>query len=322
MSTAPAFAIGLEAVQAATAKQEYAPSAPKMDFFGLPNSGDSVRLRFITDLDSLIPVLVHGFAPTKPGPVGAKGWPTSMSGVCRNDRAFHGIHTECYICDTAPPSKFDPTKIVKATPKVFALACLRDETGDAVTDKVRKVKIKDGEGEAKEANWRHIVLVTQAGKNFWDNLLPIAIKYGTLCDRDYEVVRQGAGTDTNYVFIPQDRDPVLNPANPVGDGQPKGGVNWGNYAKAMGKQGLDLRSIVTAQASDEYFAKWFDSRFEVNDKGVVVPTGEVLPNSPEGKAQAATIQSKIDQLKALAKPKAQAIPAEAFDTDADDDPDF
>lgn len=311
------FSRGIVAVEAALAKPVYA-TERRAKFFGLAD-GESAIIRFVTDMHDLIPASRHDSVPTKPGPATATGWPPAMNAVCRHQEAFRGIHDDCYVCDFKIAKKHDPSKLNKPTPKIWAVACLRtdvDKDGKPFADggrrdKPRKAMIKDGDGEAREVTERSLVVICQAGKNFWDNLLPVALRLGSLCGQDFEVMRHGASLDTNYLFLPLDKDPVLNPSNPDGDGAK---VRWSNYQDAMDTQGLDLELVISGQASDEYFAKFFDKRYTVNDQGIVVPTGDVPDNSPEGKAKAQTMQDKINKMRA-----GVAEPAPA---PADDEPDF
>ena len=49
---------------------------------------------------------------------------------------------------------------------------------------------------------RYFGLVQQSPKNFWSPLVSCFSRYGTLCDRDYEITRVGSGFDTQYTVIP------------------------------------------------------------------------------------------------------------------------
>jgi hypothetical protein len=60
---------------------------------------------------------------------------------------------------------------------------------------------KDVEGTAMPA--RYFGVVQQSLNNFWKTLAVSCYnRYGTLCDRDYEITRTGEGFDTAYSIIP------------------------------------------------------------------------------------------------------------------------
>ena len=53
-------------------------------------------------------------------------------------------------------------------------------------------------------------IVKQAQQNFWTHLVAASNRYGgTICNRDYEISREGTGFDTKYHIIPIDPDPDL-----------------------------------------------------------------------------------------------------------------
>lgn len=54
-------------------------------------------------------------------------------------------------------------------------------------------------------------VVNQSLPNFWHPMAKgFARRYGTICDRDYEITRDGNGIDTKYSIIPLDPDPDLD----------------------------------------------------------------------------------------------------------------
>jgi hypothetical protein len=90
------------------------------------------------------------------------------------------------------------------------IAVLRDEVRgadgklhlqDALTDKV----IDNVTFPA-----RFFGVVQQSPSNFWHTLATSCLsRYGTICDRDYEITREGEGFNTKYSIIPLEQDPDL-----------------------------------------------------------------------------------------------------------------
>lgn len=78
-------------------------------------------------------------------------------------------------------------------------------------------KDKDGNVEFKEVELdaRWFGIVKQGNKNFWNNLLAYHQRYGTICDRDYEITRNGNDQNTFYGIIPIDQDPDLDTTEKV-----------------------------------------------------------------------------------------------------------
>ena len=56
---------------------------------------------------------------------------------------------------------------------------------------------------------RYFGIIRQSKKNFWSQLVNLGMRYGTLCDRDYEIKRTGSTLDTTYSIIPLEVDPEL-----------------------------------------------------------------------------------------------------------------
>jgi len=297
---------GIEATKAASAASSGG-DFRKIHYFQIPKPGDKVVLRFITSIDRMPVVKFHNFVPTKQGPAGATNWPSSMSAVCRYDDAFKGGFSDCYICDNKITNA--QGRVCKATPKTTALACLRMEykdpnTGETGwTDVPRDVKIKEGE-TVKEVVERSLIVVSMAPSNFWDNLMGFGQRFKSLSDRDYEVERQGEGIKTSYMFFPLDKDPVLYP----------GSEAW-VYDQVAETQGLDVDQIIVNQAKDEYYARFFDPRYTVNDKGIVVPVGNAASNGPATAAAQESTAEKIARLQEEVQKgqgRAEAATAGAF----------
>lgn len=66
---------------------------------------------------------------------------------------------------------------------------------------------------------RHYGIIQQSISNFWHTLAVSCFKrFGTICDRDYEITREGNGLDTKYSIIPlPEPDPDLASIEAVHD---------------------------------------------------------------------------------------------------------
>ena len=93
------------------------------------------------------------------------------------------------------------------------IAVLRDEVRgpdgklhlqDVLTDKT------DKENDKVTYPCRQFGVVQQNPKTFWHTLATSCLsRYGTICDRDYEITREGEGFNTKYSVIPLEQDPDL-----------------------------------------------------------------------------------------------------------------
>jgi hypothetical protein len=102
----------------------------------------------------------------------------------------------------------------QAKERIYALAIVReeykDENGDVkIRDKMVKREWEDKDGNKKEETGPYYGHVKQAVQNFWNTMFRFYQKYGTITDRDYEITRNGNGTDTGFTFIQQEIDPNL-----------------------------------------------------------------------------------------------------------------
>jgi len=90
----------------------------------------------------------------------------------------------------------------KLIERVAGIAVLRKEVpkaggGTEIVDYTEDITVGD---QTYKSRWFGIV--RQAKKNFWGQLLQLGMRYGTLCDRDYEIKRTGSALDTTYTAIP------------------------------------------------------------------------------------------------------------------------
>ena len=99
--------------------------------------------------------------------------------------------------------------------RTVALAVLREEvpTKDGLRLQDYEYEVESN-GQQYKARWFGIV--KQAQQNFWTHLVAASNRYGgTICNRDYEISREGTGFDTKYHIIPIDPDPDLKDLDTV-----------------------------------------------------------------------------------------------------------
>lgn len=235
---------------------------------------EKVIVRFLTDAEAVkvgdteaggwISVLQHNHIQTKanPAPKAEDGkatpWPQFMTAVCRNDPAFGGSFDDCFLCLAG----------IKKTNRTWALVVMREEVRDAdgkrtgIRDVKREDTRKDANGVETTIQVPDIRVINAAGKNFFNRVATYASYYDTVLDRDYVVTRTGDGLDTDYGTI------ALDPIDLADGGKydlrnPELMKRYLPEAETVGyAQASDnvLGPIVEEKASDEYFAKFFDSR--------------------------------------------------------------
>lgn len=242
--------------------------------------GESTILRLIDDADDWIFVNQHGFIPTKGAPKDAKAeskakWPASMNAVCRytkneGDYVFPELaETGCFICDHM--TNAETGKKLYPSVKLWARAIQRDEikgtdamvgtgpgtirqnqVGRVVGFRDHEVEVQevDGEGKATGKTFKEpkVIVLNQGMKNFFGALQAYADAYGTALDRDYKVTRRGNGLKTEYDIVAMDaiqgyslEDPEIRTP----------------YLKIV-----DLEKVITEQASDDHYARFFDTTKE------------------------------------------------------------
>lgn len=245
------------------------------DYFSLKEDQASTVIRLLTDHDDWIYVEQHSFVPTKAAPKGVEKWPKAMTSVCRKDPAFDGHYGDCYICDNKVKNSFG--KVASSRIRVWALAVERELVrGDGsealggpakkgvvigVRDKVDEVDELNAEGKTtgNKVNYPRLLVINQPMKGFFANLKALHGLYGTVCDRDFAITRDGTGTDTNYKIVPIDPIPDLKPGTPA----------WELYTQSVAERQVNLEVIVAEKASDEYYGRFFDPSKEVDKEGNV-----------------------------------------------------
>lgn len=220
-----------------------------------------------------------------------RNWPEKMGAVCRKDPAFQGVEGfdgSCYICDHI----VNPPKVKKASGRVWALACIREEVREdgrlvGFRDKTREVAKTDDKGQPTGETYteKEIVVVNMGFKNFFSILQGFGGEYGTVLDRDFKIRRSGNDKDTTYSIIPM--DPV-----PASDGNQLDLRNPEHMKRY--ETTLDLIEVISGRASTEFYARFFDPRVTVTESGGVQQTGA----SPE--VQKPDNDADEDKLKAIA----------------------
>jgi hypothetical protein len=267
----PAFAKGAKA--AAKQGSAFAKGVP---YFTLKD-GETALVRFLTDADAIqvgnteaggwISVLMHNHVQTKPAPPtpapkpGEKPgpqWPQYMTAVCRADPAFGDQFKDCCLCNAS----------VKKTNRTWALVVMREEVKDdkgkrkGIRDLKREVTKKDANGQETTGEEPDIRVINMAGKNFFNRVATFASYYETVLDRDYVITRTGDKLETEYGTIALDQIP-LEDGSIYDLRRPELMKRYLPTAETEGYAAASdtvLGPIVEERASDEYYAKFFDTR--------------------------------------------------------------
>lgn len=253
----PNFRKGAEEARKASKSGAFA----RTEFFHLED-GESTILRFITDHEEWITVDQHQMVPTKGKPEGHDGnWPEKMGAVCRKDEAFD--YGECFICDFVVDGK----KVRKPTARSWALACVREEVKEegrivGYRDKIREVTRKDKDGKEETVKEKAVVVVNMAWKNFFSIMKGFAEFYGTVLDRDYHIKRDGDDQGTTYQIVPMDPIVIDDKGTKFDLRDPQFATRYSDTEK--GGSDIDLEAVVGERADDEFYARFFDTRYKVS----------------------------------------------------------
>lgn len=148
-------------------------------------AGETKALRFLTDANDIYVVPVHENVPSHDG--------KKKTFVCRE-----AFDAPCELCarEHGAPGKY-------RRDVGYGVAVLREEVKeDGKTTGYRDVTEEyeatvDGKTVIKKRPY--VGIVSQGMRNFWNQVAVIAEKYGNLRDREIEIMRNGAGTDTTYM---------------------------------------------------------------------------------------------------------------------------
>ena len=148
-------------------------------------AAESKALRFLTDSNDIFVVPVHENVPTYDG--------KKKTFVCRT--AFDAT------CELCAREKGAPGAYRRDVG--YGVAVLREEVredGKIVGYRDVTTEYTDTvDGKVVTKKKPYVGIVAQGMRNFWNQIAVISEKYGSLRDREIEILRQGAGTDTTYM---------------------------------------------------------------------------------------------------------------------------
>jgi len=202
------FTTGLSAMQkmvadAKTSNSDF--SGPRLSYFSWKD-GDRKIVRFLSD--AVIGAMFYSFVITNDGrPQSFLVDPEAEDYVQKFMSPTPGGIGWTINYGTKQP---EPAKARKMG---IGLAVLRDLApraggGFDVVDAIESAEFK---GQTFRA--RTFGLIQQNPKNFWGSLTGYSEIYGTICDRDYMIVRVGGDKDTHYTITPL--DPVEDLKDPA-----------------------------------------------------------------------------------------------------------
>lgn len=290
-----------------------AAQGPKIEYFKLSDGGSMV-LRFLDDYKEWYVTSQHSFVPTKGAPAGVTDdqrakWPKTMGAICRRDPSFE--YDDCFICDHM--EKPDGKKYWPSN-KLWARAVVREafrgtqEMADdglipqkkvgrvaGYIDAEEEVELTDADGKVtgEKAMRKKVVLINAGMKNFFGALQGFGQIYETVLDRDYSITRKGDGLDTDYSIVSLEPDPTFDLTDP------KIRAEYEAYAKDAGLSIEDLEKLLSERASDEFYAKFFDTTKTVETKSKK-DKGEKASDEPQGapaEQQVKPMESGVDPAK-------------------------
>ena len=152
-------------------------------------AGESKALRFLTDSQDIYVVPVHENVPTHDGKKKTFVCRTAFDATCELCARGHG-NPGAYRRDVG-----------------YGVAVQREEVYEQVDGERKLTGYRDVTSEYEETIDGKVVtkkkpyvgIVSQGMRNFWNQIAVISEKYGSLRDREIEILRQGAGTDTTYM---------------------------------------------------------------------------------------------------------------------------
>ena len=195
------FRTGLDAINQAV-KDAESSFGPRLNYKTFKD-GDKLILRFLDD-----DVIVGGFAE----------YVVTKKVKKKGDNAGQVI-TQDFLVDpegTNWVEKFGGLQKEYLTGKLISpklrtmgvsLAVVREEVpskaGNGQVEVVDKKIIVEADG--KKLTAREYVLIKQSIGNFWQQFGGMAGRYGSMCDRDYEITRVGGDKNTKYTIAPLDK---------------------------------------------------------------------------------------------------------------------
>lgn len=279
---------GRGAKAAKDAAKQMLPAFDRTNFLRLKD-GESKVLRFIDDYDEWPYVGQHSNIPTKSAPEdykaeGDRKWPTHMGAVCRKSKnegepVFPEFYDDgCFICDHMTGNKKTKNGRYYPSIRLWARAVVRDEilgtqadfekgeiedweVGQPIgyQDHMIEVAKLDDEGKPTgDVERKPEIVVLNQSQTFFGKMEANALSYGSACERDYRITRVGDGLETEYNIVAL--DPIIEETE---SGRKR---KWSLADPKIKEYYLgfapDLEEVITDQASDEYYARFFDTRVE------------------------------------------------------------
>ena len=186
-------------------------------------AGETKAIRFLTDANDIYIVSVHENV------MNHEGKPRTF--VCRKN-----FDDSCELCEQK----------VYRRDVGYGIAVLREEVRDEnnkVTGYRDVTSTYETEEDGKTVTKKkpYVGIVNQGLRNFWNQIAVISEKYGSLRDREIEIVRQGSGTDTTYMAFALDAKPIVDK-----EGNP-------NMDERYGKFVPDIEGFLNRIGSQEYY---------------------------------------------------------------------
>ena len=179
----------------------------RLSYFGLED-GESIVVRFLTDVDEIITCDSYEFVHDNQG--GKKSFLCAPS-LYEDDPSWQG---EDWVVKYGGMAKeWGNTELTPAKRKerTMAIAVEREEIpieNPGGRPKFRYqdklIKHEDKDGNVYDA--RNFIIIQQPAKTFWTQPVGFYGEFGTLCDRDYKITRQGKQLNTAYIFTPKAED--------------------------------------------------------------------------------------------------------------------
>jgi len=156
-------------------------------------AGETKALRFLTDANDIFVVPVHENVKAVDG--------KNKTFVCRS--AFDAT---CELC---------AAKVYRRDVG-YGVAVLREEVSEMVDGVQKFTGYRDVtsnyettvDGKTVTKKKPYVGIVSQGMRNFWNQIAVINEKFGSLRDREIEIMRTGAGTDTTYMAIALPEKPI------------------------------------------------------------------------------------------------------------------
>jgi hypothetical protein len=163
-------------------------------------AGETKPLRFLTDSNDIFVVPVHENVPTHDG--------KKKTFVCRSV-----FDASCELCAREKGAPGAYRRDVG-----YGIAVLREEVYEEVDGQRKLTGYRDVtttyeetvDGKVVTKKKPYVGIVAQGMRNFWNAIAVISEKYGSLRDREIEIMRQGQGTDTTYMAFPLDKKEIEN----------------------------------------------------------------------------------------------------------------